>query len=40
MNIIDVIDKKRLGKELTYKELDYAFTGFLNNKIEDYQMSS
>ncbi len=40
MNIIDVIDKKRLGKELTYKELDYAFTGFLNKKIEDYQMSS
>ena len=40
MNIIDIINKKRLGKELNYKELDYAFTGFLNKKIEDYQMSS
>lgn len=40
MNIIDIIDKKRLKKELNYKELDYAFTGFLNKKIEDYQMSS
>lgn len=40
MNIIDVIDKKRLGKELSYKELDYAFNGYLNKKIEDYQMSS
>lgn len=40
MNIIDIITKKRLGKELTYEELDYAFTGFLNKKHEDYQMSS
>lgn len=40
MNIIDVIDKKRLGNELSYKELDYAFNGYLNKKIEDYQMSS
>ena len=40
MNIIDVIDKKRLGKELSYKELDYAFNGYLKKHIEDYQMSS
>lgn len=40
MNIIDIIDKKRLGKELSYKELDYAFTGYLKKYIEDYQMSS
>lgn len=40
MNIIDVINKKRLGKELTYKELDYAFNGYLNHIHEDYQMSS
>lgn len=40
MNIIDIINKKRLNKELSYKELDYAFTGYLNKKIEDYQMSS
>lgn len=40
MNIIDIINKKRLGKELTYEELDYAFNGYLNKRIEDYQMSS
>lgn len=40
MNIIDIINKKRLGKELNYKELDYAFTGYLNNYHEEYQMSS
>ena len=40
MNIIDIINKKRLGKELDYKELDYAFNGYLNKYIEDYQMSS
>ena len=38
--IIDIINKKRLGKELNYKELDYAFTGYLNNIHEEYQMSS
>lgn len=40
MTIIDIINKKRLGKELTYDELEYAFLGYLKNKHEDYQMSS
>ena len=40
MNIIDIINKKRKGKELTYEELNYAFTGYLNKQHEDYQMSS
>lgn len=40
MTIIDIINKKRLGKVLTYEELDYAFTGYLNKKFEDYQMTS
>ena len=40
MNIIDIINKKRLGKSLTYEELDYAFMGYLKKNIEDYQMSS
>lgn len=40
MNIIDIIDKKRKGKELSYKELDFAFNGYLEKRIEDYQMSS
>ena len=40
MNILDIIDKKRLGKELSYKELDYIFNGYLNGEVADYQMSS
>ena len=39
MNIIDIINKKRLGKELSYKELDYAFNGFLKRYIEDFGLS-
>lgn len=38
--ILDIINKKRLGKELTYEELDYAFNGYLNKEVESYQMSS
>lgn len=38
--ILDIINKKRLGKELSYKELDYFFNGYLNGEIADYQMSS
>ncbi len=40
MNIIDVIDKKRKGDELSKDELDFAFNGYLNKDILDYQMSS
>ena len=40
MTIIDIINKKRLGKRLTYEELDYAFTGYLKKQHEDYQVSS
>lgn len=40
MNVLDIIDKKRLGKELSYKELDFIFNGYLNGKVADYQMSS
>ena len=38
--ILDIIDKKRVGKELSYKELYYFFNGYLNGDICDYQMSS
>lgn len=38
--ILDIIDKKRVGKELSYKELDYLFNGYLNGDVCDYQMSS
>lgn len=38
--ILDIINKKRLGEELSYKELDYFFNGYLDGDIPDYQMSS
>lgn len=38
--ILDIIDKKRLGKELSYKELDCLFNGYLNGDVYDYQMSA
>jgi len=40
MNIVDIINKKRLGMLLTKEELEYAFNGYLNDKVKDYQMSS
>ncbi len=38
--ITDIINKKRLGKELSYHELDVFFNGYLDGKVKDYQMSS
>jgi len=40
MNIVDIINKKRVGQVLTREELDYAFNGYLNGTVKDYQMSS
>lgn len=40
MNIIDIITKKKNNEELNYEELSYAFNGYLNKEIPDYQMSS
>lgn len=40
MNIVDIINKKRVGEVLTREELDYAFNGYLNGTVKDYQMSS
>ena len=38
MNILDIIDKKRLKKELSYDEIKFAFMGYLNGEVESYQM--
>ena len=38
--IVDIINKKRLGLELSYSELDFFFNGYLKGKVKDYQMSS
>lgn len=40
MNIVDIINKKRLKEILTREELDYAFNGYLEGIVKDYQMSS
>ena len=38
--ILDIINKKRLGKELSYQELDTIFNGYLKGDVADYQMSA
>ena len=40
MNIVEIIDKKRIKQELSYDELLYAFDGYLKGTVKDYQMSS
>ena len=40
MNIIEIINKKRLGKILSEEEIKYVINGYLNDEIADYQMSS
>lgn len=40
MNILDIINKKRLGMELNYDEISFVIKGYLNNEIPDYQVSS
>ena len=40
MEILEIIDKKRLNKELTKEEIDFVINGYLDNNIKDYQMSS
>ena len=40
MNMLDIITKKKNKEVLTYEELYYAFNGYLNKEIPDYQMTS
>ena len=40
MNIIEIINKKRLKKTLTDEEIKYVIDGYLDGSIKDYQMSS
>ena len=40
MTIVDVINKKRLNKELTREEIEFAVNGYLDGSVKDYQMSS
>lgn len=40
MNIVSIINKKRVKEPLSKEELSFAFNGYLSGKVKDYQMSS
>ena len=40
MNIVEIINKKRLKKHLTREEIEFVINGYINEEIKDYQMSS
>lgn len=40
MNILEIIEKKRVKEELTKEEIDFAFSNYIKGNIEDYQMAS
>ena len=40
MNIIDIIEKKKIKQELSTEEIYYFVNGFTNDEIPDYQMSA
>lgn len=40
MNILDIIEKKRVGENLTKEEIKFAFMEYMEGHVEDYQMSS
>lgn len=40
MRAVDIIEKKKHGKELTFDEIDFIVQGYTNDRIPDYQMSA
>ena len=40
MNIIDIIEKKKISKELTKEEIDYFVKNYTNGNITDYQAAA
>lgn len=40
MRMVDVISKKRDGKELTTEEIQFVVDGYTEGKIPDYQVSA
>ncbi|NTV89716.1 MAG: pyrimidine-nucleoside phosphorylase [Clostridiales bacterium] len=40
MRMYDVIEAKRDGRELTYKEIEYFINGYTNGSIPDYQAAA
>jgi len=40
MRMVDIIEKKRDGKELTKAEINFVVTGYTKDEIPDYQVSA
>ncbi len=40
MNIVEIINKKRLGENLTKDEINYVIDNYVNEKLPDYQISA
>ncbi|HFM8589006.1 TPA: pyrimidine-nucleoside phosphorylase, partial [Enterococcus faecium] len=40
MRMVDLIEKKRDGNELSKEEIEYIVTNYTNGKIPDYQVSA
>ena len=39
-DILEIIDKKSMGRELTKSEIEFAVMGYVNDEIPDYQFSA
>lgn len=40
MRVVDIIEKKKHGRQLTAEEIDYMIQGYTKGNIPDYQMSA
>ena len=40
MRVVDIIEKKRMGNNLTEKEIEFVISGYVNGEIPDYQISA
>jgi pyrimidine-nucleoside phosphorylase len=40
MNIVEIINKKRLGENLTKEEINYVIDNYVSEKLPDYQISA
>lgn len=40
MNIVEIIEKKKVAKELTKEEIDFFINGYTNGEITDYQAAA
>lgn len=40
MNIVEIINKKRLNNELTKEEIEFFVNGYVNQELNDYQISA